>query len=344
MTAFNAARFHVRMPTEILLFAVGRYAKGSYLLRVRVSYLVAMHSNKAMRVKRKRAQSAMEYLTTYGWAILIIAVILVAFFALGVFNGNAYSPKAQPGSCSITRNQYGGASESGVCTNEMPEFVAQFGGTENDYIEISNQITINVNQYGYTVSAWIYTTKFDSSDAQAIFKGVSNNYAAFGLSLNSPGQDGICGWVDGICGSSVCGSETLVDPNQWYFVTGVWFVGTTYAAIYVNGKFIGNCAGATNPYSGTSQPEIASGPDVNGYNTAFQGYISNVQIYDSALSANDISALYQEGIGGPPINLQSIMGWWPLNGNSNDYSGYGNDGTPANIVYSSNWYSSYAQP
>jgi hypothetical protein len=33
-----------------------------------------------------RAQSAMEYLMTYGWAILIIAVVLGALFSLGVFS------------------------------------------------------------------------------------------------------------------------------------------------------------------------------------------------------------------------------------------------------------------
>ena len=35
-----------------------------------------------------RLQSAMEYLLTYGWAILIIAAVLVALFSLGVFNSN----------------------------------------------------------------------------------------------------------------------------------------------------------------------------------------------------------------------------------------------------------------
>ena len=37
--------------------------------------------------KTIRAQSAMEYLMTYGWAILIIAIVLVALFSLGVFSG-----------------------------------------------------------------------------------------------------------------------------------------------------------------------------------------------------------------------------------------------------------------
>jgi hypothetical protein len=34
----------------------------------------------------RKAQSALEYLMTYGWAILIIVIIGAALFALGVFN------------------------------------------------------------------------------------------------------------------------------------------------------------------------------------------------------------------------------------------------------------------
>ncbi len=43
---------------------------------------------------RFKAQSAMEYLMTYGWAIIIIAVVLGALFSLGVFSGNAFLPTA----------------------------------------------------------------------------------------------------------------------------------------------------------------------------------------------------------------------------------------------------------
>ncbi|MDE1870991.1 MAG: hypothetical protein KGI06_02000 [Candidatus Micrarchaeota archaeon] len=38
---------------------------------------------------QRKAQSAMEYLMTYGWAILIIAVVLGALFSLGVFSGSS---------------------------------------------------------------------------------------------------------------------------------------------------------------------------------------------------------------------------------------------------------------
>jgi hypothetical protein len=36
---------------------------------------------------RLRSQSAMEYLMTYGWAIIIIAVVIGALYALGIFSG-----------------------------------------------------------------------------------------------------------------------------------------------------------------------------------------------------------------------------------------------------------------
>ncbi len=42
----------------------------------------------------KKAQSAMEYLMTYGWAILIIAVTLSVLFSLGVFNSNSINANA----------------------------------------------------------------------------------------------------------------------------------------------------------------------------------------------------------------------------------------------------------
>src|SRR5580658_6648027 len=41
------------------------------------------------RNRRSKAQSAMEYLMTYGWAILIIAVVLAVLFSLNVFNAGA---------------------------------------------------------------------------------------------------------------------------------------------------------------------------------------------------------------------------------------------------------------
>lgn len=76
----------------------------------------------------------------------------------------------------------------------------------------------------------------------------------------------------------------------------------------------------------------------------FNGMISNVQIYNSTLPPNDIAELFNEGIGGVPINLQSLVGWWPLNGNTKDYSGNNNTEVPSNIIYVSTWTRGYNLP
>ena len=45
----------------------------------------------------KKAQSAMEYLMTYGWAILIVIIVAAALYALGVFNPAAYTGRVPTG-------------------------------------------------------------------------------------------------------------------------------------------------------------------------------------------------------------------------------------------------------
>ncbi len=51
---------------------------------------------KEMRRRSSRAQSAMEYLLTYGWSILVLMIVLATLYALGVFN---FGAEAGSGSC-----------------------------------------------------------------------------------------------------------------------------------------------------------------------------------------------------------------------------------------------------
>ena len=46
---------------------------------------------------KMKAQTAMEYLMTYGWAILIVIIVGAALYALGIFNPAAYSQSAAIG-------------------------------------------------------------------------------------------------------------------------------------------------------------------------------------------------------------------------------------------------------
>jgi hypothetical protein len=65
--------------------------------------------------------------------------------------------------------------------------------------------------------------------------------------------------------------------------------------------------------------------------------LANVQVYNTSLDASQVLALYQEGIGGAPVNPQYVVGWWPLNGDAIDYSGNNNNGAPTAITFVSQY-------
>ena len=67
------------------------------------------------------------------------------------------------------------------------------------------------------------------------------------------------------------------------------------------------------------------------------GDIAGVQIYNSSLSAAEIQGLYAKGIGGAPVRLDTLLGWWPLNGDAKDYSGNGKDGVTTNTLFTNTW-------
>ena len=91
-------------------------------------------------LKTSKSQSAMEYLMTYGWAILIIAIVMVAMFSLGVFNPLNFEPKAQPGACEVYRSVEG-VNLVGQCQGELPQFVAVFNG-QSSYVNMGNPTSI----------------------------------------------------------------------------------------------------------------------------------------------------------------------------------------------------------
>ncbi len=305
-----------------------------------------------------KAQSAMEYLMTYGWAILIIAVVLAVLFEIGVFNGSALAPKAPPGSCSVYRPEGPGTTLDinlgGVCNGELPQYVTEFSGSYSyaytDYVpQISEALTF---------VAWINPSTYASCDGSGNPSCmVFNKEAAYEWSFASNGElyfalnDTTCaslgGWRDG----GVCWTGTGL-----YAPTSTWsMIALTYNSAYVtayltsqavnsipNTGSIGNTAnyfyigGRSSDYNG-----IDGSPSPNSF---FDGLLANVQIYNASLSSNQITALYDEGIGGAPINLQHLVAWYPLNGNANDSSGNGDNGVPANVVWKSNWETGYTAP
>ncbi|MCL5680349.1 MAG: hypothetical protein M1465_03360 [Candidatus Marsarchaeota archaeon] len=115
-----------------------------------------------------------------------------------------------------------------------------------------------------------------------------------------------------------CGAGPVT--GKWYLFGASWNNVTKQQTIWVNG--VANCSRTSSGYEVTNEPlyllAAAGTWDGGAY---MDGYVSNIQLYNKALSANQIMALYQGGIGAIPINIINLEGWWPLNSNANDYSG-----------------------
>jgi len=287
-----------------------------------------------------KAQSAMEYLMTYGWAILIISVVLAALFQLGVFNPMTFAPKAPPGSCQVFRPNGPGTTSfinlEGICSGELPQYVAQFNG--------NGEIIANVNGLPIlaqprTVTAWFNGNNYANGGGGNIFAYGARVDYCYSWFSSDVGQ-----YNDQLEVNTACSNQAfppLLSAGQWYFVA-FEYNGSAQIGYFEYGGTLYKVSAAFTANTVSSQFNIGYGFDPPGY---WSGLISNVQLYNTSLSANEIQALYQEGIGGAPIDLQHLVAWWPLNGNANDYSGNGNNGQIiGNVNFVSNWYSGYTPP
>ena len=289
----------------------------------------------------------MEYLMAYGWAILIIAVVLGILFQLGVFSSGNFQPHAQAGSCQVSRTA-AGVSLEGQCNGLLPEYVANFGSGTSTAAEVEGTSLKGFSTaYPITVTAWVYLQSLNGySTVEGVFSYGSNcgNTETLDFVSNGGSPPSAVPFIDA-CGDNY-ESNLLAPLNTWNFVAYTLNSGGTLT-FYLNSQ--------SNTISGAASQVIVPndfliGKDQEGgINTLYDninGYISNVQVYNTTLSSTEVQALYLEGIGGAPIRPQNLAAWWPLNGNLNDYSGNNNNAAPVGngILYSSSWESGYTPP
>ena len=281
----------------------------------------------------------MEYLMTYGWAILIIAVVLGALFQLGVFNSSSFSPRAPPGSCQVFRP--GGPRTTtninlmGVCTGQLPQYVSSYArGTTYSYVTVPySSVLIPAS---VTATTWIFSTLPASGGWQnPLTKATGNGNYGYEFTINPTG-DFYFNVNNGMAGLGITSSPYTLSPQRWYFAAGSYDSVNGLVYLYINGAPVGSPASAPMGALQDNHQPLYIGSRSTGYG-GFNGFLSNVQVYNSTLTANQILALYLEGMGGAPMTLQPLVGWWPLNGNSNEYSGNNNNGVPTNVVFTSQY-------
>ncbi len=292
---------------------------------------------KRAHTKSMRLQSLMEYIMAYGWVLIMIAVILAVLIYAGVFNPLTYAPKVPGGSCEVIRPLGPGTIDSmsikGACSNELPVHTALFNNVSSHVNASVPEINTGVGQYN-TVSFWLdwNGNTFTSPIFVSLgFYGMIFYSSCFGFNTGT----GDCYGID----------PSRI-KNVWIYVVAKLYNGpyTGNSILYINGveQQLSQRAGMAD--TGTAGTNFYMGYEQLGISKSGQILLANVQIYNTSLGPSTINSMYISGIGADPQALEDLIGWWPLNGDSRDYSGDANDGTASSLTYTSGWYNAYTIP
>jgi hypothetical protein len=203
-----------------------------------------------------------------------------------------------------------------------------FKGDINDYLSYTAE-NLNNKPNGYTISFWIRTS---------IAKGtVMVNSSSSSNIINPVNQDKVFGWgttpttygdfgvyvkdtVNGVIPLFLNGAN--LRDNAWHNI--VLFVNSTGAYLYYD-NILGATSLLTNSttcfyqngfllvgsgyYDAVNYPIITNDVSNPAYqNNSFAGIISNIQLYNTALTATDVTTIFNNGVNGaPPYACQSFI-------------------------------------
>ena len=110
----------------------------------------------------KRGQTALEYLMTYGWAILIVIIVGAALYSLGVFSPGTWTGKRTTGFAQfhIVDFKY---STNGTLTFVIGNRIGKTVNLNNIILNYINNLQVIVKTY-----SMLFIGKFDQSEGKLI--------------------------------------------------------------------------------------------------------------------------------------------------------------------------------
>ena len=197
-----------------------------------------------------------------------------------VLHLDAGNTRSYPGSGNTVYDLSGSGNTSAL-TNGPTYLSSNLGAFvldgSNDYILVNSQANI-LSKTAYTKIALIYISNFSTVN-NIISGGFSGQHAfwMFGTDKLNAGHNGAWNTVVG---------ATSLSLNTWYFAA-VTYSDSTGWKLYLNGREDGTSATTT---TFTGNQEIVIGAYSSGNN--FTGRISNIQVYNRALTATEIFQNY----------------------------------------------------
>lgn len=206
----------------------------------------------------------------------------------------------------------------------LSTYSVDFDGT-NDYMNLGSSFApFNFGTGDFAISLW-FKARSLSSTAFSHLVGTHNNVGTvWSCYVRSNGFF--------IYGGGVLTGGGTISNDQWYHGLATRNSGTV--TVYVNNSSVASVTSTGQYNSGGDYSKIAE--DNSGANPNFNGFIDEVAVWNSGLSASDVTSIYNSGVPGDISSLNPV-GWWRMGDNDagtgttiTDQGSGGNDGTLTN--------------
>ena len=226
---------------------------------------------------------------------------------------------------------------------------AYFAGT-GDYLSVPHNAVHWLSNLDFTIQAWFYTTKSgEQSILNKQWQGTSAAYASYNIYIEAGNTLRFLASTSGGAWEIDSGStSTVIKTNTWYHVA-VTRSGSTFR-LFVNGVVDKSVTNSGTLYNHPDPMIIGAAGALTGYTSAFQGYISDIQLIRG-------TALYTSNFVPPQAPLTAVANTQLLtcqtNGNlnnnqfvdsssfNNNVTRYGNTSAGTFSPYSPNGWSTY---
>ncbi len=187
--------------------------------------------------------------------------------------------------------------------------------TSGAWIDAGNNPNLNVGTGDLSISAWVYPTSVSGNDDVI---GIGANS---GTRIRLQRRSGRIGaYIDSAAGQSSMDGTTSLSINQWYHFVLIK-AGSNFD-LYLNGSEVSE-ASYINAGSFTDT-EVAIGQYFGGFGNKWAGELSNIQIWNSALTTvgpnSDLETLYNNGqplMTGTQPQEANLTAWYKLNQTAN---------------------------
>lgn len=161
----------------------------------------------------------------------------------------------------------------------------------NDVLDMAADSSLNTTSG--SVSLWFKTIR-DHTDQQMLFYACNTCDDGYGveneLHVNLNSSEELAFFIRGPTDVNIVSSGTAYNDGEWHHVTATWDINDD-AILYINGIAEASATHDAGTFAFDSQIRVGR-PQSGGADREFGGTIDDVRIYDRALSADEVAALY----------------------------------------------------